>query len=370
MNKLNVVILTANSLNKRHLVDAVKSTELAQVVCATSEETTMLEKISSSTIDVLIIIGVPPKKAVLSTVNVISQTHPNLHLILAVQHNEKDSIVRLHSLPELDVLDFLLLPHECGTKKHFEGIRNQLNGIFTQVITNKFTSITKKRLVPNTIGPEFEQMIPNGKVAAQTQLKPVELVVMAASTGGPAALESICRKLPPNFDIPILVIQHMPIKLTKNLARSLNKVSSLPVTELHEGDPIEPGQIMIAPGGLHSTIRISRGKRITKLLATPPVNGVRPAADVLFSSVAAAYAGKNILAIILTGMGTDGTNGVKALKSSCNCYCLAQNEGSCAVYGMPKSVVNAGLVDQVKDLKDLAMEIIKIVSSGDVKREC
>lgn len=196
------------------------------------------------------------------------------------------------------------------------------------------------------------------KVLSAAATGHIDLIVIAASTGGPDALESILTKLSGTLRQPILIVQHMPKKFTKIMANILNEKCQLRVAEAQQGDAIIAGQVLIAPGGQHMLVGLELGnKLIAELRDTPYLNGVRPSADVLFQSVAEICKGKNVLAAILTGMGRDGKNGVMEMKKECNCYCLVQSEGTCVVYGMPNSVVEAGLADEILDVEDIAERI-------------
>ncbi|MDU2065986.1 MAG: CheB methylesterase domain-containing protein [Sporomusaceae bacterium] len=188
-----------------------------------------------------------------------------------------------------------------------------------------------------------------------------DFILIAASTGGPAALNEVCSGLPDRISCPVLIVQHMPPDFTRLLAGSLSKVCKLPIEEATNGQTVLPGHILVAPGGWHMTVKNERGRKTVELLNTPLVKGVRPAADVLFDSIARSFPRQKILAVILTGMGNDGLDGVRRMKEACNCYCLAQSEESSVIYGMPRSVVDAGLADEVIHLKDMAKRIHQLV---------
>lgn len=194
------------------------------------------------------------------------------------------------------------------------------------------------------------------------QERNIELVVIASSTGGPTALEKIFEHLPEDIDVPILIVQHMPPEFTRVLAQTLDKKCSIEVKEGVDGDVVKPGRVIIAPGGRHMTVSSAKGfGNEIRLLDTPYMNGVRPSADVLFHSVAKEYKGKGILAVILTGMGNDGTQGIREMKEECSCYCITQSESSSVVYGMPKCVYESGLSDEVIELKEIAFRMYQIV---------
>ncbi|NJL25665.1 MAG: chemotaxis-specific protein-glutamate methyltransferase CheB [Calothrix sp. SM1_5_4] len=165
-------------------------------------------------------------------------------------------------------------------------------------------------------------------------------VVIASSTGGPNALEKLFSFIQGPLSAPILIAQHMPPLFTASLAERLARVSGLPVREAVAGETVRPGHVYIAPGDFH--MRVVRGLNETSLALDQgaPRNSVRPAADYLFESAAAAF-GRDVLGLVLTGMGADGRDGAVALKNA-GCPVLAQDRESCVVFGMPAAVIEAG----------------------------
>ena len=197
-----------------------------------------------------------------------------------------------------------------------------------------------------------EPAVRRGRIAA---------VVIGTSTGGPVALREVLTKLPTTLKVPIFVVQHMPARYTKSLSDRLCESSLLPILEASDGMKIEPNMIYIAPGGLH--MRISRSPKgpVIKTVDDPPENNCRPAVDYLFRSAAEVYGG-NVLAVILTGMGRDGTEGCRIIKQLGGSV-IAQHPEGCVVYGMPKSVVEEQLADRVVPLEKIASWIVRIVES-------
>jgi len=187
------------------------------------------------------------------------------------------------------------------------------------------------------------------------QFEKVNAIVIGASTGGPKVIAAIIQELPKTLALPIFVVQHMPKGFTYSFARRLNDKAEISVIEAKDRMLIEKGKVYIAPGGYHMVVRQHR----IHLLETNKVHGVKPAVDPLFESAAAVY-GNNILGVILTGMGKDGTQGCLAIKKAGG-YVLAQDETTSVVYGMPKFAVSAGGVDESLGIDDLKTTIKDIV---------
>jgi two-component system chemotaxis response regulator CheB len=185
-----------------------------------------------------------------------------------------------------------------------------------------------------------------------------KLVAIGTSTGGPQALQSVITQLPGDLPCGVVVVQHMPPGFTKALADRLNTISAIKVKEAEDGEIIQPGQVYIAPGNYHMRIASEGRKRKIVLGQDPPVGNHRPAVNVMFDSVAPI--GRELVAVIMTGMGCDGCEGMKKIKANGG-YSIAQDEASCVVYGMPKAVVDAGLADEVRPVQNIARAIVEAV---------
>jgi two-component system chemotaxis response regulator CheB len=178
------------------------------------------------------------------------------------------------------------------------------------------------------------------------------VVTIGASTGGPRAIPEVLSRLPRDLPAGVLIVQHMPEGFTKSFAERLNWYTSLEVKEAEEGDQVEPGMVLVAPGNLHMEVD---GKKV-HLNDGPQVNNVRPSVDVLMKSAASSY-GPRCTGVLLTGMGNDGAEGMKAIKKSGG-KTIAQDKETCVVYGMPKSAVELRIVDKIAPLSKIAKNII------------
>ena len=184
------------------------------------------------------------------------------------------------------------------------------------------------------------------------------LILIGASTGGPVALQQILRNLPAEFPVPILIIQHMPASFTTTFAQRLDKISYINVRLAEDGDTLNPGTAMLAPGDHQLELDIKQEKIFVRVHEADKQDTYKPSVDITLSSVAHNVRGK-VLAIILTGMGTDGRDGARLLKEKGSTV-WAQDESTCVVYGMPMAVVEAGLADTILPLP----EIGKMLAQG------
>jgi two-component system, chemotaxis family, protein-glutamate methylesterase/glutaminase len=198
---------------------------------------------------------------------------------------------------------------------------------------------------------------------AQTISSSPTVLAIGVSTGGPAALDVLLPALPANFPLPVLIVQHMPELFTKLFAERLDGRCKLRVREAAEGDPVRAGTISIARGNWHLEVLTSARSGLPPTLHLTqglPENHCRPAVDVLFRSVAAVY-GAGTLAVVLTGMGSDGMLGCRVIREQGGAV-LAQDQASSTVWGMPGAVTNAGLAHRVLSLGDVAPEILRLAS--------
>lgn len=220
---------------------------------------------------------------------------------------------------------------------------------------------------PSPIEPATEQSIPH-RHASATPLSPAQpsvaprprklkhstkLVVIGASTGGPVAVTEVLQKLPVDFPVPVVIVQHMPPNFTQALADRLHRQCPLAVSEARDGDLLRPGQVYIAPGG-QQLMFVRQGIKI--LPGDERVN-YRPSVDIAFASAANTY-GAAVLAVVLTGMGADGCEGARVLKQK-GATVWSQDQASCVVYGMPKAVATAQLTDLVLPLGEIGLRLVE-----------
>lgn len=200
------------------------------------------------------------------------------------------------------------------------------------------------------------QAIPASKALSETTNK---IIAIGASTGGTEALKVVLTKMPPNAP-GILVVQHMPAHFTSSFAERLNELSSLTIKEARDGDSPVNGTALIAPGNFHMLLKRSGARYYVQVKTGPLVHHQRPAADVLFHSVAN-YAGRNAVGIILTGMGSDGALGLLKMREA-GARTVAQDEKSCIVFGMPKEAIKLGAAEKVVSLENITQATLNLIT--------
>lgn len=263
--------------------------------------------------------------------------------------------------------DFITKPDESGAEKGRESLRQELTprvkalslrlGV-RGILRGTTTATPPSPPVPSNAAAV--SVVPSRGIPV-TQ-KP-EMILIGVSTGGPNTLATLLPALHANLGVPVLIVQHMPPLFTQSLAENLDAKCALRVREAAHEEIAEPNTVYIAPGGRQMRIAPGPdGRKIIQITDDPPENNCRPAVDYLFRSAATHYPGRS-LAVILTGMGSDGTLGLRLLKRH-GCHVIAQDEASSVVWGMPKAAVDAGVTDFVLPLEGIASKITSLVRGG------
>jgi two-component system chemotaxis response regulator CheB len=289
-------------------------------------------------------------------------------VIVASTLTKEGASVTLRAM-ELGALDFITKPENIIEAKGEEfkvSVLNKLRGVVLGE-----TKLTLSHLAQKTVAPRPESgartaAAPRQRNIGARQRKPTparvnsRLVALACSTGGPKALQSMIPMLDPDMDAPMVLVQHMPVGFTKSLAERLNELSRIRVKEAEEGEFLEKGVVYISPGGSHLEILTTPAGHKVHLSDDPPIGGLKPCANVMYRSLMKSRYDE-ITCVVLTGMGADGTEGIRQLDTAKPIHVITQDEASCVVYGMPRAVVAAGLSDEVVPLASIADTIIKNV---------
>jgi len=330
----------------RVLTGINKSSPLTFVGC--SDETIAL--VCRCSYDIIVIDEDLPGASVLMLVREVKRVLPDTYILITARPSQGNNE---HFNKFLSAG-----ADECMTKPIYDNYNDNLI-----IIRQKLKEIVKHigkytPKAPISIDNIKSKAVQTQDVALQKAEKKQEkitftpdIILIAASTGGPSALEFIVTDLPASLPVPILIIQHMPEHFIETMAKNMDRKSKLKVKVAQDGEIVTAGTVYIAPGGTHTKLGI---RKKIMLDASPPIGGLRPAADVLFESVANTIAVKKALVIILTGMGSDGCDGIAELKKKKDCYCVVQSEQTCVVYGMPRVVAEAGFADSILDLDQIA----------------
>jgi two-component system chemotaxis response regulator CheB len=316
------------------LVDILQSDSQISVIGTARDGEEALSKIANLHPDVVTLDIEMPRMNGLTTVRKIMQTNP-LPVIMISALAQREAQLTLKAL-EFGAVDYV--PKPSGP------ISLNMDAVKTELISK----------VKTAASANIRQVKPRSKETAppSTAKSSDRIISIAASTGGPAAVAYVLRHIPENTP-PVLVVQHMQKGMTKLFAEGLNQECKLKVKEAKEGDFVQEGLALIAPGGFHMVVT-KNGK--INLTTTPPVNYVRPSADVTMKSAAKTYAAKNI-GIILTGMGADGAKGIEAIKKKGG-VTIAQDKKTCVVFGMPDAAIKTGCIDSVTPLESIPKEIM------------
>lgn len=263
--------------------------------------------------------------------------------------------------------DYVTKPANQGSvQQSIQSVREQLVPIILGLLPSKVRVLGATATA--TLSPEARANISSVptmfsgplKLHDRTGLpdKPIRIVILGSSTGGPEALTKVVSNLR-SLPVPMVITQHMPPVFTTQLAARLDKMTPVNVQEAKEGMMLAPGNIYLAPGNFHMTFAGNAGAPRVKLTQTPPVNFCRPSVDVMFESAVRMYGG-DLLAVVLTGMGQDGKTGCGQVLEAGG-RTLVQDEKTSVVWGMPGAVANAGFADEIKPLEDIAPQIQRYV---------
>ena len=346
MDVIRILIADKSSVYTKMFTRAVTETEKRASVSCVTDGDEVLGLVNYRNYDVVVIDAEITDPGLIELINVILMKNPMAYILV---------IARPSAVNKELFQDALFKgATECMTKPIYDSYNENLETIKSKMkyIIKK---TTRKNNNENNSKPEAVS-VKQKKAHKKNDFNP-EIVLIAASTGGPLALNNILPNLRSDFPVPILIVQHIPSYFTETLAFHLNNKSQLKVKIAEDRETISAGTVYLAPGGLHMKLDI---KNKIVLDDSPPISGLRPAADVLFESIAESFSGSRVLVVILTGMGSDGKKGLISLKAKKDCFCLVQSEETCVVYGMPRCAVETGYVDKVLDIDDIFLEIERL----------
>lgn len=358
IEKIKIMVVDDSFFYQAILTRILKNLEMVELVGSASNGQIALRRIPLMKPDLITLDLEMPIMDGLETLRHLSQDFPEIGVIIVSSENVHSADRTIKALG-LGCIEFIVKPVGNDRSKTEKKLTERL-----LMAINIFSAKMNKGRQNHRKPPSICSNLIKQPLSSQKIKKPslVNIVLIGTSTGGPRALERVITKLPKNFHVAVLIVQHMPKLFTESLAKTLNDKSNVPV---HEGKNLEnilPGHVYIAPGGEHMTVsKNEKNSLILKMNNKPPENSCRPSVDVLFKSAVNGYLPIHTLCVIMTGMGYDGLKGVKFLHDAGGGYCLTQSENSCTIYGMPRVIAEAGLNNEVIELDNIAERIIEIV---------
>ena len=347
-----ILIVDDSALMRTILSDIINADPRFHVEDTARDGVDALEKLKKNSYDAVVLDVNMPKMDGITLLKEIQRNKIKCKVMMASTDTKDGAKVTMDAL-ELGALDFVHKPDraaDCRAEEFAGHLINVLAAVCESrapVSTKAFSidEIKASRKVVELVGRHADKVTGN------------RIVAIASSTGGPKALQAVIPKLPANLKAPVVLVQHMPQGFTASLAERLDSLSEIHVKEAAEGDVLRPGTVYIAMGGKHMHVITAGGKHTIHYEDGPTREGVRPCANFMYESLMDSDY-DTVVCVVMTGMGADGTEGVKNLKSKRKIHVIGQDQASCTVYGMPRAIALAGLVDQVVPLDDIAQEII------------
>jgi two-component system chemotaxis response regulator CheB len=354
-SKVRVLIVDDSALMRKLLGDILSADPRIEVAGTAKDGVECLAKVKTLSPDVITLDVEMPNKNGLTVLGELMQTHP-LPVIMVSSLTQEGAQTTLKAL-SLGCVDFVSKPSGSISMD----IKEAAAELISKVIMAKGARVRPSlALSPKALENTKISPFSSTRGGALPFRGRRELIVIAASTGGPVALQQLLGKLPGDFPVPIAITQHMPKDFTSSFAKRLDSLSALSVIEGEEGMNLKAGCAVLAPGGSHLIVkRRPNGIPYCGLSDAPPVLSVKPSANIMFLSAADEFGGK-VVGIVLTGMGRDGAEGAVALHAK-GAYIIAESQETCVVYGMPKAAVEAGIVDELLPLNEIPDALLKSV---------
>lgn len=348
--KVKVLIVDDSATVRQVLKGILESDPQIEVMGTAADPYVAVELIKEQTPDVITLDIEMPRMDGLTFLEKIMGQHP-IPVVICSTLAAAGSDAAMAAL-EKGAMEIISKP-TLGAREFFEESRIRICDVVKSAARARLLKTRAARLVPTPkLTADAVLLKPASKALIQTTEK---VVAVGASTGGTEALREFLEAMP--LDAPgIVIVQHMPEEFTARFAQRLNQTCRITVKEAEENDSVIRGQALIAPGNRHLLLKRSGARYYVELKDGPLVSRHRPSVDVLFRS-AARYGGKNVIGVIMTGMGDDGAKGMSEMKEA-GAFNIAQDEASCVVFGMPAEAIKAGAVDRVMPLDAIAPEVV------------
>lgn len=372
MNQIKVLILDENITYRDLFSQMLKDEKDIIVVATASNRKIGIDRFHQFNPDVIVLSNTI--EDIIQVKDLAQKFHtisPDIGIIITTnQHNAHDALEAKKTM-EMNVFDFIVKPNYSTEKGAMETLQRKLIGKIRCFSIEHFSKIAicnnvnasknVKKTLPVQPKKAKKECV---NITHKFKFNKYDAIVIGVSTGGPQALNKLIPSFPSSFQIPILIALHMPNTFTGMLADEINKKSNLPVLEVTDNSELKEGAVYLARGGLHLIVeKCTRNRVMLRTLDTSPVNGCKPSVDILFQSAATIFKDR-VIGVILTGMGNDGSQGVKNLKEY-NAPVIVQDQETSVVWGMPGNAVSACSVDSILPLEKIAKYIMDISISND-----
>lgn len=350
--KTRVLIVDDSATVRQVLKEILESDPQIEVAGVASDPYVAVERIRKEVPDVITLDIEMPRMDGLTFLDRIMDQHP-IPVVICSTLTEGGSDAALSAI-EKGAVDIVTKP-KLGAKEFFEESRIKLCDVVKSAAKAR---VGKRKVCPPVVNQKLTADAVLPKPPSNAMVRTTEKVVaVGASTGGTEALREFLESMP--LDAPgIVIVQHMPEEFTARFAQRLDQTCRITVKEAANNDTVIRGQALIAPGNRHLLLMRSGARYFVEVRDGPLVSRHRPSVDVLFRS-AARYGGRNVIGVIMTGMGDDGAKGMLEMKTA-GAYNIAQDESSCVVFGMPAEAIKAGAVDRVMPLRGIASEVVRL----------
>ena len=344
---INVLVVDDSSLMRRLVSEMLDSAPDIRVVGTARDGREAVKKTEKLRPDVVTMdVEMPKMDGLTALCCIMARTPVPVVMLTAMGKVEADLAVKSF---EYGAVEFVSKPSKT-ISLDIEEVKNEL---VSKVRAAATVNVKKMNFRVEEVGLVEKLLTP-----PKTDKK---VLIIGASTGGPQALSEIVPKLHRTFPLAVLIVQHLPLGFTKSFSERLSWQTSIALKEAEEGDVLKPGQAFVAPAGYYTLVKIGRLKlkKLKKLKKRPKGNSARPSIDVAMKSAAEAYGGR-VIGVLLSGMGKDGAEGMKAIKERGG-KTIVQDELTSVIFGMPRAAIELGAVDTVARLSDIVEEIIRVL---------
>jgi len=350
MKKIRVVVVDDSAFSRRTITKMLEGIQDIEVVGYATNGEDGIQKVIALKPDLVTLDLEMPKMDGFTLLRILT-TRFAMPVIVISALSGADKVFKAL---ELGALDFIAKPSSSASRDLLL-IKDDLHRKVLQVVGLKPASL-RRHPQASRERTAVPAVPPQAAVVAEPSVHPIDIVAIGSSTGGPPALQSIFSAFERQFPFAVVVAQHMPPGFTRAFAERLDRASRFEVKEAADGDAVLPGRILIAPGGKNLVFEIHGGQVTARVVPPAPTDRYVPSVDVMLESCASIYRGR-MVAVILTGMGNDGSKGVRLVKEQGG-HVIAESEETAVVYGMPREAVATGVVDRAVPLHRIAREIL------------